>query len=73
MPRKKFKTRPRISNAETAKALKEQKKKEFIEQYEIGGAMHWAAAQIGLSADTIARWRKEDVKFDLDILDAYDR
>ena len=35
--------------------------------------MYWSAAKIGRSADTIARWRKEDPAFDEAVLTAYER
>jgi len=35
--------------------------------------MYWSAHKIGLSYDTIARWRKEDPEFDNAVIDAYER
>lgn len=35
--------------------------------------MYWAASKIGLSKDTVDRWRKEDPAFDDAVIETYER
>lgn len=59
--------------AANAAVKKAQLKAEFLNWYEKGGAMYWAAAKIGVSKDTVDRWRTSDAEFDEAVLTAYQR
>ncbi len=72
-------SRPRAIHPDNKSGAKEEATQKratmdkFLEAYEQGGAMHWAAAQANISVATIERWRAEDADFDLAVLSAYDR
>lgn len=72
MHRKKHPKRVSV-HAEIAAQEKAAKKAEFLQWYEQGGALYFACHKIGLSADTINRWRKEDAEFDGAIIETYER
>lgn len=68
----KKKTSPKSKRgAEAAEREKAKQKENFLHWYRQGGAIYWSAAKIGLSVDTIDRWRTADAVFDKAVLDAY--